>query len=208
MMEDFPIVYLAANGETTWTSRGRHASMTDLPLTERGEAEARALKRRLQGLTFAKVITSPLQRDRRMCDLAGFSAMAEIDSDLMEWNFGIYEGQTEAEIFSKQDKWYLFRDGCPRGESPSDVAERADRLISRLRATGDDLLLFSSTDFIRVLAFRWTGFSLSANARRFLLYPASLSAVGYNGSLSRPVIRLWNDTRHTFRSSPHREAAS
>jgi broad specificity phosphatase PhoE len=208
MMEEFPIVYLTASGETAWTSTGRHASMTDLPLTERGEADARALKRRLQGLTFARVITSPLQRDRRMCELAGFSSMAEIDSDLMEWNFGIYEGQTEAEIHSEHNEWFLFHDGCPHGESASNVSERADGLICRLRAIADDVLLFSGTDFIRALALRWTGFSLRANARRFLLDPASLSAVGYKGSLRQPVIRLWNDTRHTFRSSAQREAAS
>jgi broad specificity phosphatase PhoE len=207
MMEAFPVVYLAAHGETAWTVTGQHDGLTDLPLTEHGEGDARALKRRLHGLAFAKVFTSPLQRDYRTCELTGFAEIAEIDSELLEWNYGSFEGRTEAEIRAEHPGWYLFRDGCPHGESPAEVAARAGRLISRLRAIADDVLLFSSAHVIRAIGLRWTGFSLATNARRFALDMASLSALGYEGSLSRPVIRLWNDTRHVVRASARRELA-
>lgn len=208
MMEQFPVIYLAAHGETAWVLTGQYNGMTDLPLTEQGEGEGRALKRRLHGLTFSKVLTSPLQRAFRTSELAGFGAIAEIDSDLREWDYGSYEGRTDAEIRAEQTDWYLFRHGCPRGESPEQVAARADRLISRLRLTDGDVLLFSSVHFIRALALRWIGLSLSTNARRFVLNIASLSVLGYENSLSRPVIRLWNDTRHMSRPSTHQKVAS
>jgi len=200
MMKEFPTVYLATHGETAWTLTGQYNGMTDLPLTEGGEGDARALKRRLHGLTFAKVFTSPLQRDFRTCESAGFGAVAEIDSDLREWDYGEYEGRTEAEIRVEYPDWQLFRNGCPHGESPEQVALRGDRVIIRLREINDDVLLFSSTDFVRTLAVRWIGLRLRMNARRFMLNIASVSAVGYESSLSRPVITLWNDTRHS--SSP------
>ena len=208
MLELFPTVYLATHGETAWTVTGQYGGLTDLPLTEHGEAEARALKRRLHGFPLAKVFTSPLQRDCRTCELAGFGAVAEIESELLEWNYGVYEGRTDAEIRAEHDQWSLFRDGCPHGDSPAEVAARADRLISRLRAIHDDVLLFSSTHFTRALAMRWIGFGLATNARRFALDTASLSALGYENNLSRPVIRLWNDTRHTSRLSAQRGLAS
>jgi broad specificity phosphatase PhoE len=208
MMEAFPIVYLAAHAETAWTVTGQATGLTDLPLTEHGEVDARALKRRLRGLEFAKAFSSPLQRDYRTCELAGFADVAEIESDLVAWNYGTFEGRTDAEIRAEHPDWYLFRHGCPQGESPAEVAARADRLISRLRAIDDDVLLFSSTDIIRALALRWIGFGLAASARRFALDVASLSAIGYEDSLSRQVIRLWNDTRHTSRVVTHREVAS
>lgn len=199
MMEEFPIVYLAVHGETAWVVTGQYNGMSDLPLTENGEGDARSLKRRLHGLTFAKIFTSPLQRAFRTCELAGFGELAEIDSDLREWDYGAYEGKTNAEIRAKCPDWQLFRNGCPHGESPEQVAERANRVIARLRSIADDVLLFSSTHFIRALAVRWIGLGLAINARRFALNVASLSAIGYENSLSRPVIRLWNDTRHTSR---------
>jgi probable phosphoglycerate mutase len=167
-----------------------------LPLTERGERNASRLKQRLKGLTFAKVLTSPLQRARRTCELAGFGTVAEIDRDLLEWNYGEYEGRRTAEIRAERPDWQLFRDGCPGGESPAQVVARADRAVSRLRAVRGDVLLFSSGHFLRVLAVRWIGLDLTAHARSFMLSTASLSALGYEDSLSRPVIRLWNETRH------------
>ena len=194
--QDFPIVYLARHGETAWTLSGQYTGLTDLPLTERGERNARRLEERLRGLSFTKVFTSPLQRARRTCELAGFGAVAEIDPDLVEWNYGDYEGQRTAEIRAKRPGWELFRDGCPRGESPAQAAARADRVVSRIRAVPGNVLLFSSGHFIRVLATRWIGLEVMAIARRFLLSTASLSAVGYDKELSRPVIRLWNDTHH------------
>ena len=192
----FPIVYLARHGETAWTLSGQYTGLTDLPLTERGERNARRLEERLRGLSFTKVFTSPLQRARRTCELAGFGAVAEIDSDLVEWNYGDYEGRRTAEIQAKRPDWELFRDGCPGGESPAQAAARADRVVSRIRAVLGNVLLFSSGHFMRVLATRWIGLEVTAIARRFLLSTASLSAVGYDKELSRPVIRLWNDTHH------------
>ena len=191
-----PIIYLARHGETAWSLSGQHTGLTDLPLTARGERNASRLRQRLAGLTFAKVFTSPLQRARRTCELAGFGPVAEIDNDLLEWNYGEYEGRRTSEIRAERPNWQLFRDGCPGGESPQQVAARADRVVCRLRAVEGDVLLFSSGHFLRVLAVRWIGLDLTANARLFMLSTASLSAVGYEDSLERPVIRLWNETRH------------
>ena len=191
-----PIIYLARHGETVWSLSGQHTGLTDLPLTARGERNASRLRQRLAGLTFVKVFTSPLQRARRTCELAGFGPVAEIDNDLLEWNYGEYEGRRTSEIRAERPNWQLFRDGCPGGESPQQVAVRADRAVCRLRAVEGDVLLFSSGHFLRVLAVRWIGLELTTNARLFMLSTASLSAVGYEDSLERPVIRLWNETRH------------
>ena len=196
MSEALPIIYLARHGETAWSLTGQHTGLTDLPLTERGERNASRLQQRLKGLTFAKVLTSPLQRARRTCELAGFGTLAETDRDLLEWNYGEYEGRRTAEIRAERPDWQLFRDGCPGGESPAQVVARADRAVSRLRAVKGHVLLFSSGHFLRVLAVRWIGIELTATARSFMLSTASLSALGYEGSLSQPVIRLWNETRH------------
>jgi probable phosphoglycerate mutase len=196
MGHELPIVYLARHGETAWSLTGQHTGLTDLPLTERGERNARQLGERLRGLRFARVFASPLQRAARTCELAGFGAVAEVDGDLVEWNYGEYEGRRTAEIRAERPDWQLFRDGCPGGESPAQVGARADRVVSRVRAVRGDVLLFSSGHFIRVLAARWIGLELTANARRLMLTTASLSALGYEDSLSQPVIRLWNETRH------------
>lgn len=196
MSELLPIVYLARHGETAWSLTGQHTGLTDLPLTERGERTARRLGDRLRELTFAKVFTSPLQRAARTCELAGFGALAEVDRDLVEWDYGQYEGRRSAEIQVERPDWQLYRDGCPGGETPQQASGRADRVVSRVRAIPGDVLLFSSGHFIRVLAARWIGLEATANARRFLLSTASLSALGYEDDLSRPVIRLWNETRH------------
>ena len=196
MSEELPIIYLARHGETAWSLTGQHTGLTDLPLTERGERNASRLQQRLKGLTFAKVLTSPLQRARRTCELAGFGTLAETDRDLLEWNYGEYEGRRTTEIRAERPDWQLFRDGCPGGESPAQVVARADRAVSRLRAVKGHVLLFSSGHFLRVLAVRWIGIELTATARSFMLSTASLSALGYEGSLSQPVIRLWNETRH------------
>jgi len=194
--EQLPIVYLARHGETAWSLTGQHTGLTDLPLTEAGERNARRLAERLKGLRFTKVFSSPLKRALRTCELAGFGAVAEIDRDLVEWNYGEYEGRTGAEIRAERPGWQLFRDGCPGGESPQQVASRADRVVSDVRMVLSNVLLFSSGHFIRVLAARWIGIEPTVNARSFMLSTASLSALGYENELSRPVIRLWNDTQH------------
>ena len=196
MSEILPIVYLARHGDTAWTVSGQHTGLTDLPLTADGEFHARRLGERLQGLKFAKVFTSPLQRAARTCELAGFAAVAETDPDLVEWNYGEYEGLRSAEILRKRPDWRLFRDGCPGGESPAQIGERADRVVQRARAVAGDVLLFSSGHFIRVLADRWLALSPGCVGRHLLLDTASLSALGYEHTLSQPVIRLWNDDHH------------
>jgi broad specificity phosphatase PhoE len=195
MSEMLATIYLARHGETAWSLSGQHTGLTDLPLTERGERNARQLGQRLGGLSFAKVFTSPLQRAVRTCELAGFPAIAEVDRDLLEWNYGDYEGRRTAEIYLERPDWQLFRDGCPGGESPTQVGARADRVVRRLRAIQGDVLLFSSGHFLRVLAARWLGLEPAAG-RFFLLSTASVSVLSYEHNLPEPVIRLWNDTRH------------
>jgi probable phosphoglycerate mutase len=197
MNTGLPITYLARHGETTWTITGQHTGRTDLPLTERGEANACRLGERLSGMTFAKVLVSPLRRAMRTCELAGFGSVAEIDADLLEWNYGEYEGRLTIDIHKERPDWQLFRDGCPGGESPQQVAVRADRAVSRLRAASEDVLIFSSGHFLRVFAARWIGLE-PIDGRSLILSTASLSAVGYENSISRPAIRLWNDTHHVL----------
>lgn len=208
MSKELPIIYLARHGETAWSLTGQHTGLTDLPLTERGERVALWLAERLKGLSFAKVFTSPLQRARRTCELAGSAKLVEIDPDLVEWNYGDYEGRRSAEILEERPDWILFRDGCPGGESPSNVGERARRVVNRIREIQGDVLLFSSGHFIRVLASTWLGLEPSVNSRFFMLSTASLSALGYEENLSRPVIRLWNDTRHHEQESERVAAAA
>jgi len=196
MSERLPIVYLARHGETAWTLSRQHTGLTDLPLTERGERTARRLGERLKALTFTAVFTSPLQRAARTCELAGFKSVAEVDKDLVEWNYGQYEGRRTAEIRAERPDWELFRDGCPGGEVPQEVGARADRVVKRVRAVPGNVLIFTSGHFMRVLATRWLGLEPSVNCKFFMLSTASLSAVGYEHDVSRPVIRLWNETRH------------
>ncbi len=196
MSEVLPVAYLARHGDTAWTLSGQHTGLTDLPLTPNGEQNARRLGERLKGMTFAKVFTSPLQRAARTCELAGFRALAQVDPDLVEWDYGQYEGLRSAEILKERPDWQLFRDGCPGGESPTQVGVRADRVVERVRAIEGNVLLFSSGHFIRVLAARWLALGPGSAGKYFLLSTASLSAVGYEHKLSQPVIRLWNDDHH------------
>lgn len=203
MSEVLPVTYLARHGETAWSLTSQHTGLTDLPLTECGERNARRLGERLKGLTFAKVWTSPLQRAARTCELAGFGAVAEVDRNLLEWNYGDYEGRRTAEIHAERPDWQLFRDGCPAGETPDAVGARADRVVRRVRAIRGDVLLFSSGHFLRVLAARWLGIEPGAG-RFFVLSTASLSALGYEHNLFQPVIRLWDDTRHVEHERPVR----
>jgi probable phosphoglycerate mutase len=196
MSESLPAVYLARHGETTWAITGQHTGLTDLPLTERGERNARRLGERLKGLTFAHVFSSPLQRARRTCELAGFGNAAEVDRDLVEWDYGAYEGKRTDEIHQERPGWKLFRDGCPGGESLAQVGARADRVLTRLRAVEGDVLVFSSGHFLRVLAARWLGLEPSGG-RLLMLNTATLSILGYEHARDDPVLRLWNDGRHT-----------
>jgi broad specificity phosphatase PhoE len=195
MPEMLPVVYLARHGETAWSLSGQHTGLTDLPLTEHGERNARQLGKRLEGITFAKVFTSPLQRAARTCELAGFGTTAEVLPELVEWNYGDYEGRRTSEIHAERPEWLLFRDGCPRGETPAQVGERADRVVEKVRAIRGNVLLFSSGHFLRVLAARWLGLAAEAG-KYFFLSTASVSVLGYEHDLSESVIRLWNDVQH------------
>lgn len=193
MSENFPCVYLARHGETAWSLSGQHTGLTDLPLTDRGERNAQLLGKQLVGHNFAKVFTSPLKRAAQTCELAGFEVAAEIDPDLDEWNYGEYEGLRTTQIQEKRPGWELFRDGCPGGESPEQIGMRADRVVVRLRKREGDVLIFSSGHFLRVLAARWLGLEPKVG-RYFRLRTASLSALGYEHDLSRPVIDFWDET--------------
>jgi probable phosphoglycerate mutase len=195
MSETLPILYLARHGETAWSLSGQHIGLTDLPLTDRGERNARRLAERLKGLSFNKVFSSPLQRAIRTCELAGFGGRAEVDRDLLEWNYGEYEGRRTEEIHAERPDWQLFRDGCPGGESPQQIGARADRVVKRTREIQGNVLIFSSGHMLRILSARWLGLEPAAG-KYFLLSTASLSALGYEHNLSQPVIQLWNDTNH------------
>ncbi|HUK12159.1 MAG TPA: histidine phosphatase family protein [Thermoanaerobaculaceae bacterium] len=195
MSAALPLVYLARHGETAWTISGQHTGLTDLPLTPRGERNAASLGERIRGVAFDRVLTSPLVRARRTCELAGYAADAETDADLVEWDYGAYEGKTSKEIRVDRPGWDIFRDGCPGGESPDAIGIRADRVIGRLRGWGGRTLLFGHGHFFRVLAARWIMLGAS-DAHHFVLSTAALSILGYEHSPADPAIVLWNDDRH------------
>jgi broad specificity phosphatase PhoE len=187
-----PRIYLIRHGETEWSLSGQHTGRTDIPLTARGEDAARELGQRLRDIPFAHVLTSPRQRARRTCELAGLGPMTEIEPDLAEWDYGDYEGQRSADIRKERPDWNLFRDGCPNGEMPAQVSDRADRFIVRLRVLDGNIALFSHGHFGRVLAARWIGLPVG-EAQRFLLDTASLGILGYEyNRVESPVIALWN----------------
>jgi probable phosphoglycerate mutase len=198
MAAALPRVFLARHGETAWTVTRQHTGLTDIPLTERGERDAGLLGGRLKGTPFAKVFTSPLQRAKRTCELAGFGGVAEVDPDLVEWDYGDFEGKTTADIRAARPGWQLFRDGAPNGESVAAIGRRADRVIARLRAVGGDVLVFSSGHFSRVLTVRWLELEVAAG-RLFVLGTASLSILGYDHGPDEPALLLWNDMLHVRR---------
>jgi broad specificity phosphatase PhoE len=195
MTDALPLFYLGRHGETAWSLSGQHTGRTDLPLTQNGERQARALGRRLRGHEFVKVLTSPSQRAVRTCELAGFGAGAEIDPDLAEWDYGEYEGRRTPEILAERPDWQLFRDGAPGGETPEQVGARADRVVARIRAIGGNVLVVSSAHISRVVAASWLGLP-APRGRYFYLNTASLSILGYEHNMTEPLIRLWNDTSH------------
>jgi broad specificity phosphatase PhoE len=195
MSSALPKLYLARHGDTAWTDSHRHTGRTDLPLNERGEEHARQLGERLQHFSFACVFTSPLQRASKTCELAGFRAGAEVDRDLIEWNYGRFEGKRTSDVVKERPGWELYRDGCPDGELPGDVAMRADRFIARVHAIAGDVLAFSSGHIIRMIATRWLGLPPAAG-RFFFCYPASVGVLGFeHNSRDQPIIRLWNSTQ-------------
>lgn len=185
-------IFLIRHGETEWSLTGQHTGRTDLPLTANGENRAAQLRERLQGIQFARVLTSPLQRARRTCELAGFGATARLEPDLQEWNYGDYEGRTTAEIRAQHPGWNVFLDGCPGGESVEQISRRADRVLAGVRETEGTVALFSHGHMLRVLAVRWIGLPVDAG-RHFPLDTASISILGYeHNDPDAPVIMLWN----------------
>ena len=185
-------VGLVRHGETAWTISGQHNGRSDIPLTAGGEADARAMGVRLRGMDYERVFTSPLQRARRTCELAGFGAAAQTDADLMEWDYGRYDGVRTSEIRAQDPDWRLFEDGCPDGETAADVGVRADRVIARVREGSGNVLLFAHRDILRVLTARWLGMP-ARDGRLFYMDTGAVSVLGYDHDRTEPVIRLWND---------------
>jgi len=191
-------VYLMRHGETAWSLSGQHTGRTDIPLTEQGEQDARKLVERLSTVKFSRVFTSPLQRARRTCELAGLGEVAEIEPDLAEWDYGDYEGHLPVEIRKARPDWNVFRNGCPGGDSPAQVSERADRVIARLRTLEGNIAIFSHGHFGRSLAARWIGLQIR-QAQHLLLSTASVSILGYEHNVAEvPAIVLWNAVSKEF----------
>ena len=177
------------HGETEWSLNGRHTGTTDIPLTDNGRRLAELLRPALRGRMFALVLVSPLQRARDTCELAGVADRAIVDPDLVEWNYGQYEGLTPKEIEQQASGWLIFRDGCPGGETPEQVGVRVDRVIARARAVEGDVALFAHGHVLRVLAARWLGLPAS-DGQHFLLSTGTLSVLGYYHGV--PALKIWN----------------
>jgi broad specificity phosphatase PhoE len=188
-----PEIYVVRHGETEWSAAGKHTSRTDLALTEDGRRRAGLLADELAGRSFALVLSSPLRRARETCELAGLAGSAEITDELREWDYGEYEGLTTPEIRSARPDWVLWRDGCPGGESPAQVGERADRALARLRGADGDAIAFAHGHILRVLAARWIGMEVAAGGR-LALSAGSVSVLGFERETE--VLRLWNGTPH------------
>ncbi len=182
-------VFAIRHGETSWSLSGRHTGTTDIPLTDNGRRAAERLRPALERVNFALVLVSGMQRAQDTCALAGLGGKAIVDNDLMEWNYGAYEGLTPSQILESSPNWLIFRDGCPGGETAEQVSARADRAIARARATQGDVALFSHGHILRVLAARWIGLPAS-EGQRFMLDTGRLSVLSaYRGS---PAIKMWN----------------
>jgi probable phosphoglycerate mutase len=196
MTSALPRLYLVRHGDTDWTDSHRLTGRTDVPLNESGREHARQLAAALPPVTFARVFTNPLRRAAETCALAGFADVAALNLELLEWDYGLYEGKLTGDILTERPGWELFRDGCPDGESARDVAARADRFIYRVHDIGGDVLAFSSGHIIRMIAARWLGLPPEAG-RCFFCRPGSVGELGYeHDSREQPVIRLWNYVCH------------
>jgi broad specificity phosphatase PhoE len=182
-------IVLIRHGETEWSLSGQHTGITDIPLTENGRTVAKRLAAVLSKLTFAKVLTSPLCRARETCELAGLGERAEIDRDLMEWNYGEYEGLTSKQIQAVAPGWMLFRDGCPGGESPEQISVRVDREIARISSVDGHVALFAHGHVFRVLVARWIGLPAVAGCH-FLLDTSTVSVLSHYQDI--PAVRRWN----------------
>ncbi len=194
MSQSLPTLYLVRHGETAWTLTAQHTGRTDIPLNEQGEQQARELSASLTALRVNRILSSPLQRARRTAELAMPHSRVEADDDLMEWDYGAYDGRSTADIERERPGWRLFRDGCPSGETVNDVGVRAERVIGHIRARNDNVLVFAHREILRILAVRWIGLA-AIEGRRLLLATASLSVLGYDHDLTEPVIHKWNGRR-------------
>ena len=185
-----PEIYLIRHGETEWSASGKHTGVSDIPLTEHGRQQSKLLRPELSTTNFQLVLTSPLRRARETCELAGLAERAEIDPDLMEWNYGDYEGLTSEQIHAHRPAWTIFNDGGgPGGETPDQVGARVDRVIARVRALTGDAAVFAHGHVLRVLAARWLGLAPSAGAH-FLLDTATLSVLSSQGGVA--ALKRWN----------------
>jgi len=199
MATPFPIIVLARHGATEWSALGRHTGRTDIPLTADGERDGRLLAKRLAGFSFGQVLTSPLARARTTCEIAGYGDRAVLEPDLMEWDYGRYEGRTAAQIREEHPGWIVFNDGASGGESVAQAIERADRIVAKLRAAQENVLVFSHGHFLRLLTVRWLGMPTILGAR-MMLGTAAVCQLGYNHGLDEPSLHLWNDDRHITES--------
>ena len=181
--------FLIRHGETQWSLSGQHTGVTDIPLTENGRRAAKLLEPLLAGLNFSLVLASPLQRAQETCELAGLGGRVKVDPDLMEWNYGEYEGLTPEQIHRRAPGWMIFADGCPGGESPNEVGARVDRLIGKVRAVTGRVALFGHGHVLRVLAARWIGLA-PADGGHFLLDTSTLNVLGYYRDI--PAVKIWN----------------
>jgi broad specificity phosphatase PhoE len=182
-------VFAIRHGETAWSLSGRHTGTTDIPLTDNGRRLAERMQSMLVRNPFALVLCSPMRRARETCELAGFGDRAVIDSDLVEWNYGMYEGLTPKQIHEVAPDWLIFRDGCPGGETPEQVGTRVDRVITRSRTLAGDIVLFAHGHVLRVLAARWIGLPASGG-QHFLLDTGTLCVLSYYHET--PAVRIWN----------------
>lgn len=180
---------LVRHGETEWSLSGQHTGRTDIPLTENGRVAAKRLAPLLANRSFSLVLTSPLQRARDTCQLAGLGPQAQMDADLLEWDYGAYEGLTPRQIRAKQPDWMIFTDGCPDGETPSQVGERVDRVIARARAATGNVALFAHGHILRVFVARWLGLAPSAGSH-FMLSTATVSVLSSYHDIA--AIKHWN----------------
>jgi len=192
---ELPFIYVVRHGETAWSHTGQHTGRTDLELTEKGVAAAHALRLRLGAMPIEHVFVSPLRRARQTCELAGFGDRARTDPDLLEWDYGEYEGRRTEEILRDRPGWELFRDGSPGGETPEDVTRRADRIVERMLSLDRAVILFSSGHILRALAARWLDFPISI-AAKLQLSTASVSCLGYGHDRAERALHTWNDTGH------------
>ena len=186
-------IFICRHGETEWTQSGQHTSFTDIPLAEKGKVQAVLLGKRLRSIPFNKILLSPMKRTIETCELAGLHHPTIIEPNAMEWNYGSYEGLTRQQILEKNPKWNLFTMGAPNGESPAEVADRADTLLKMVRKETGNVVIFTHGHFSRVLAARWIGLDAEMS-KSFVTFVASISILSYERS--ERVIQLWNDTEH------------